>query len=131
MVFTMGDKLLKNYLKHLHREYAKKHGSALSKLQEHKFPILDAALCYEVPGMVEVSSDGDIRRNAVDIVTELKERGWVDTDTYRFWLTPLGIQEAKISWLDSSFSYINANPWIAILISLVSVIIALYSLFVN
>ncbi len=127
----MEEKLLKSYLKHLYREYTKKHGAAISKLQEHKFSIVEAALCYEVPGMVNVSDDGEIHSNAVDVVMELKARGWIETEKMEFWLTPSGIQVAKISWLKSIFGYINANPWIAIFISFISMIVAVCSLFIK
>jgi hypothetical protein len=126
----MEEKLLKSYLKHLYREYTKKHGAALSELQVHKFTIVEAALCNEVPGMVEVSSSGEIHGNAVNVVMELKERGWIETDTSNFWLTPLGVHEAKISWLTRVVGYVNASPWIATLVAFVTMIVAIYVLFV-
>jgi hypothetical protein len=128
----MDEKLLKAYLKHLFIKYTEEHGASLHKLKEKKFCIGDAVLCYEVPGMVEVSNTGEILKGpAVDVVSELKHRGWIETDSLRFWLTESGVKEAEITQLRRVFNYLNANPWIATSIALASLFISITSLIVS
>lgn len=121
----MEEKTLKKYLKYLYKQYSKEHGVSLSKLKDRKFSIVEAASCYEVPGMVEISDNNEIKTIAVDVVMELKERGWVESESLYFWLTPAGVEEAKISCIQRIFIYINANPWLAIAISLCALIVSI------
>lgn len=127
----MEEKILKKYLKYLYKQYSKEHGVSLSKLKDRRFTIIDAASCHEVPGMIEISDSGEIKTIAVDVIMELKERGWIESESLYFWLTPAGVEEAKISWMRRKFIYMNANPWLAFAISLCALIVSVVGVLFN
>jgi hypothetical protein len=96
-----------------------------------EFPILITSAEVYLGDMPELQEmDGNlVRHRFVDIMLELQASGYVTYDQRTsFFLTEAGYQRATLSPKDKALDFFNKNQGLAVPISVVSLVISIFSL---
>ena len=121
-------KIDKKVLAYLYNDYKKQHGSSVYNLSRYSIVALDDGLKRAVPGLY--GSDPELRELKA-IFKELSTRDLVNIHgSYQnISLTEAGFIEASKTRWRRFVEFFNSNPGLAIIISLVSLIVAVIALF--
>lgn len=122
-------KQLKNIIVYLHKDYSEMYGKNVSKLSDYSLSILDSGLKSAVPQLYD-KNDTDLLR-AKEAFKELAYGGYIDIlGNYRnIRLTEKGYQEASMGFFKKALLFVNKNPGLAIIISLLSLAVSIIALF--
>ncbi len=118
----------KKVLAYLYKKYKEDHGSSKSMFSEFSIFILDNGLKKAVPELYGTDPELEKTKN---IFKELSVRGFIRIhgNNRNISLTEAGFIEASKTPLNRFIEFLNSNPGIAVIISLVSLIVATIALF--
>jgi hypothetical protein len=115
-------------LNYLYCKYLKQHGSSVTHLDNFTIFVVDDGMKKAVPKLYD--SDPELKE-LKDVFKELSLRGFVNVHgNYRnISLTKEGFNEASKTWWRKFIDFFNSNPGLAVLISLISLVVAVIALF--
>tara|TARA_R110001592_G_scaffold325236_1_gene605089 strand:- start:1321 stop:1791 length:471 start_codon:yes stop_codon:yes gene_type:complete len=128
---SVNHKFIKELHKSICRSYIKKFGGLVSQLKSWNFNFADCVTIPEIKVVVDqYCTSSTIDQMIPKAFEELVEQGYLEEREWGYSLTDSGLKHGSQGVIKKIINYLNQNPGLAIVISIISLVVSI-SVYIN
>ena len=125
---SMNHEFIKELHKSICRYYIKEFGGLVSQLKSWNFNVADCVTIPEIKVVVDQYCTGlTIDQMIPKAFDELVEHGYLEEREWGYSLTDSGLKHGTQGRIKKAINYLNHNPGLAIVISIISLVVSIFA----